>query len=76
MEGTATPLHLQVVVKLAYKFGDEAEEYKCSHIFARLNAFASTSSLNKSFDCIGLVTPIQGILELIDSKYNSAQLVG
>ena len=76
MEGTATPLHLQVVVKLAYKFGSEAEEYKYSHIYARVNAFASTASLNKSFECVGLGTPIQGILELTDSKYNSAQLVG
>ena len=76
MEGAATPLHLQVVVKLAFKYGVSAEEYKHSFAYARVNAFASSDSLNKSFDCVGLGSPIQGILELTASGYNSSRLIG
>ena len=76
MEGAATPLHLQVVVKLAYKFGTTADEYKYSPIYARANAFASRASLNKSFECVGLGAPTQCILDITDSKYNSAQPIG
>ena len=74
MEGAATPLNLQIVAKLSFKFGKKAEEMQNSFAYARVNAFASRACLNESFDSLGLWTPVQGPLDVTASDYNSDQL--
>ena len=76
MEDTCTPLHLQVIAKLWYKFGKKAAEKHWSHIFVRINAFSPRACLDKSFEALTLGAPIRGILEITDSHYGSAQLIG
>ena len=76
MEETCTPLHLQVIAKLNFRFGKTAKEDEDSFILARINAFSSKCCLDRSFESIALGTPIKGILELTRGTYESAQLVG
>ena len=75
-EDTSTPLRLQVVAKLPYRFGKTEAETKDSHIFVRVNAFASRACLDKSFDCVKLGSVVCGIWGNTSSTYHSAQLVG
>ena len=76
MEDTCTPVILQVVVKLPYRFGKTEAEFRDSWVFARVNAFASRACLAKSFEAVTLGTPITGVLDCTNSDYRSAQLVG
>ena len=76
MEVPATPIHLQEVVKIAFKSGDSAEGRKHCLVFSRVCAFSSIACIAKRSDSVGLFTPIHGIVELTDSEYNSAQLIG
>ena len=74
MEDTMTPIHLQVVVKLSFKYDEENR--KSSHVFLRVNAFSSRACIDKSYDTLTLGTPVVGVLDLTDSTYKSAQLIG
>ena len=76
MEDTATPMLVQIVAKLAFKYGQTAEERWHSHVLVRINAFSSRACLDKSFEPISLGTPVRGIIEVTDSEYGSAQLIG
>ena len=76
MIDTATPLHLQVVDKLAYRYGDTAAERKGPNEFVRINAFASRACHAESFESISRGTPIRGIIDLEDIDYRPAQLIG
>ena len=76
MEDTCAPLQLQVVAKFPYKFGKTSAETQHSHIYARVNTFSSRALLDKPFEALTLGTPIRGILDVTDSRYGSAQLLG
>ena len=76
MEDTCTPIQLQVVVKLSFRFGKTANERQNSFIFARVNAFSSRAGLDRCFEPVTLGSPVKGVLELTGSSYESAQLVG
>lgn len=76
MDETTTPLLAQIVVKLAFKYGDTAEEKQDSHVYVRINAFSSKACLDRSFDTLVLGQPVCGIIEATDSDYRSAQLMG
>ena len=76
MEDTATPMALQVVAKLSFRYGQTADEKVDSYVVVRVNAFASKACVGRSFEPISLGTPIKGIVEVTDSDYGSAQLLG
>ena len=76
MEGAVTPLLLQAVLKLAYRYGKTEAGRKDSYIYVRVNAFPSRACLSKSFEPLYVGMPIAGVLGLTESGYNSAQLVG
>ena len=76
MQDTETPLHVQVVAKLTFRYGSSIEERYDSHIYVRINAFASKACLDKSFECLTLGTPVCGVIDATDSSYKSAQLLG
>ena len=76
MEDTSTPVAIQVVLKLPFRFGATSDERKDSWAFARVSAFSSRVALDKSFDVVTLGTPIRGVLEVTKSDYSSAQLIG
>ena len=76
MEDTCTPLHLQVVVKLAYRFGETARGDADSFALVRVNAFSSKAALGRSFESLALGAAVKGILDLTKGSCDSALLVG
>ena len=75
MEDTATPVILQVVIKLPYRYGNTEAERRDSFMLARVQAFASRALLDKSFDTVALGAPVCGLLDTTAPDYKSAQLV-
>ena len=76
MEDAANPMLIQVVAKLAFRYGKTADEWKNSFVFVRINAFAAKARIGKSFETLSLWAPVRGVVELTDSEYGSSQLVG
>ena len=76
MEDTTTPLHVQIVAKLTFKYGSSDSERQHSHVFVRINAFASRACLGKSFEALTLGMPAKGLIDGTDGDYKSAQLIG
>ena len=76
MADAASPVLIQMVAKLSYKYGAACSEWGNSFVLVRNSAFRSKACLEKSFESVSLGTPIKGIVDLTDIEYGSAQLAG
>ena len=73
---TLTPVQLQIVAKLAFRYGNTPAEWKDSFVLVRINAFNSRAYLGKCFSSVTMGTPVMGVIQGTKSDKHSAQLVG
>ena len=73
-DGTASPLHAQVVLKLPFYYGESDAEWKHSFLYARVNAFASKAALPCSFQVLAIGSVVRGLVEKAHSDHETAQL--
>ena len=75
-DGTASPLHARVFLKLPFRYGETKAEVADSFLYARANAIASKSALNSSFQVLSIGSVVRGLIEKARSDYDTAQLAG
>ena len=74
-EGTLTPAHVQVIVKVPWRFGSSQAETRASFVWVRINAFISKALFTTPVRALQVGEPIVGFVEPTNGDSKSAQLV-